>query len=192
MAADPAKKRATYADVLAAPPHMTAEVLDGELHLMPRPARKHLRSVSGLGAMLYMSFDAGVNGPGGWTILDEPELHLGPEPDILVPDLGGWRSGRLVEKDDEDPPFITVIPDWVCEILSPGTARVDRLKKMRIYARERIQYVWLSDPRERIVEVYRFGDAAYTLVGAFGGDDALTAEPVEAVTIPTSIMWGQK
>lgn len=193
MAADAARKRATYADVLAAPPHMTAEVLDGELHLMPRPARKHLRSASGLGAMLYMSFDAGVNGPGGGTILYEPELHLGPDPDILVADLGGWRSGRLVEKDeDEDPPFITVVPDWVCEILSPGTARVDRLKKMRIYARERIPHVWLCDPRERIVEVYRFGGPSYTLVGAYGGDEALTAEPFEAVTIPTSILWGQK
>lgn len=191
VTAGPAKKRATYADVLAAPANMTAEVIDGELHLMPRPARRHLRSASGLGAILYMSFDAGVNGPGGWTIIDEPELHLGPEPDILVPDLGGWRAGRLAEEEDEDPPFITVVPDWICEILSAGTARVDRLKKMRIYARERIPHVWLADPRERVVEVYRFADPSYTLVGAFGGDEALTAEPFDAITIPPSILWGQ-
>ena len=192
MVADPTKKRATYADVLAAPAHMTAEVLDGELHLMPRPARKHLRSASGLGAILYMSFDAGVNGPGGWTILDEPELHLGPEPDILVPDLAGWREGRLVEGESDDPPFIAVVPDWVCEILSPGTARVDRLKKMRIFARERVPHVWLADPRERIVEVYRYAAPSYTLVGAFGGDEALTAEPFDAITITPAILWGEK
>jgi Uma2 family endonuclease len=192
VAADPAKKRATYADVLAAPAHMTAEVLDGELHLMPRPARKHLRSASGLGAVLYMSFDAGVNGPGGWTILYEPELHLGPEPDIVVPDLGGWREGRLVEGEDEDPPFITVVPDWVCEILSPGTARVDRLKKMRIFARERVSHVWLADPRERIVEVYRFADPSYTLVGVYGAEEGLCAEPFDAITIAPEILWGLK
>jgi Uma2 family endonuclease len=192
VVAKPTKPRATYADVIAAPPEVTAEVLDGELHLTRRPPRKGLRTASGLGAMLYMSFDAGLNGPGGWTIIDEPELHLGPEPDILVPDLGGWREGRLVEAEGEDPPFITVVPDWVCEILSPGTARIDRVKKMRIYARERVPHVWLADPRERTVEVYRFADPSFTLVGTYGGDEGLAAEPFEAVTIPPSILWGDK
>lgn len=135
-----------------------------------------------------MSFDASVNGPGG-TILDELALHLGAEPDILVPDLGGRREGRLVEVGDEDPAFITVVPDWVCEVLSPGAARLDRSKKMRIFARERTPHVWLVDPRERIVEVYRFADSAYTLVGTFSGDDGLIAEPFETVTTPSAISW---
>lgn len=191
MASVPAKRRATYQDVLDAPENMIAEVLDGELHVMPRPGRRHTRSASGLGAVLYMSFDAGQQGPGGWTILDEPELHLGSEPDVLVPDLGGWRDGRVFEKEDEDPPFITVIPDWVCEILSPSTVRIDRLKKMRIYAREQIPHVWLVDPRERLVEVYRFAAPTYTLVGTYGGDEALTAEPFDAITIPPEILWGR-
>lgn len=191
MAGEPLRKRATYEDVLNAPPHMTAEILDGELHLMPRPRRAHLRSASGLGSFLFGAFQVGVNGPGGWTIIDEPELHLGPDPDILVPDLGGWRAGRLVDREDEDEPFITVVPDWVCEILSPGTLRIDRMKKMPIFAREKVGHVWLVDPREKTVEVFRFESRGYALVGTFGGDDAVQAEPFEAAAIPPAFLWGR-
>ena len=184
------RPRATYADVLNAPENMTAEVLDGELHLMPRPKRRHLRTASGLGSFLFGAFDAGLNGPGGWTIMFEPELHLGPDPDIVVPDLGGWRDGRLADDGENDDAFITVVPDWVCEILSPGTLRIDRMKKMPIYARERVPHVWLVDPRARTVEVFRSAGAAYTLVGTLGGDEPLVAEPFEALGIPVEFLWG--
>lgn len=190
MAGDPPRPRATYADVLAAPAHMRAEVLDGELLLMPRPRRAHLRSATGIGAFLFGAFQVGAGGPGGWTIIAEPELHLGPDPDILVPDLGGWRAGRLVDREDEDEPYITVVPDWVCEVLSPGTLRVDRMKKMPIYARERVGHVWLVDPRERTVEVFRHGGGGYVLVGTYGGDEGLSAEPFEAASIPPAFLWG--
>ena len=191
MVGDPLRKRATYQDVLDAPDNMVAEVLDGELHLMPRPARRHTRSASTLGAFLVTTFDLGINGPGGWTILYEPELHLGPEPDIVVPDLAGWREGRLVDREDLDEPFITVVPDWVCEILSPGTRRTDRMKKMPIFAREQVGQVWLADPAERSVEVFRFDGPRFTLIGTYGGDDAIRAEPFEAVEIPPHFIWGR-
>ncbi len=190
MAGDPVRARATYEDVVRAPENMTAEVLDGELHLMPRPRRSHLRSASGLGAFLFGAFHVGAGGPGGWTILFEPELHVGHEPDIVVPDLGGWRAGRLVDRDDLDEPFITTVPDWVCEILSPGTQRIDRVKKMPIYARESVGHVWLVDPQERTVEVFRHVGVSYMLVGTFGGEDALRAEPFDAVEIPPAFLWG--
>jgi Uma2 family endonuclease len=184
-------KRATYQDVLDAPEHMVAEILDGELHLMPRPRRAHLRSASGLGSFLFGAFQIGVGGPGGWTILDEPELHLGAEPDILVPDLGGWHAGRLVDREDVDEPFITTVPNWVCEILSPGALRIDRMKKMPIYAREKVGHVWLVEPREKTVEVFRHQDNGYVLVGTFGGDEPVCAEPFDAATIPVAFLWGK-
>ncbi len=190
MSAHPTKRLATYEDVLNAPDDLIAEVLNGELHLMPRPERRHLRTASGLGAFLFGAYDAGVNGPGGWTIIDEPELHLGP--DILVPDLGGWREGRLADDGETDDAFITVVPDWVCEILSPGTLRIDRMKKMPIYARERVPHVWLVDPREKTVEVLRMAETTYALVGTFGGDDALVAEPFDALGIPPAFLWASK
>ena len=191
MAGDPLRKRATYEDVLHAPPNMTAEVLDGELYLMPRPRRSHLRSASGLGAFLFGAFQIGIGGPGGWTIIDEPELHLGGEPDIIVPDIGSWRAGRLVDDESVDEPFITTVPDWVCEILSPGTLRIDRMKKMPIFAREKIGHVWLVEPHERTVEVFRHDGRGYALVGTFGGDDAVRAEPFDEAEIPPAYLWGK-
>lgn len=189
----PARKDATYEDVLAAPPEMIAEVIDGDLYLQPRPKRRHLRTASGLGGFLYAAFDLGSGGPGGWVIIHEPELHLGRRPDILVPDLGGWREGRFPGSSDDDDAFFTEAPDWVCEVLSDRTARIDRMKKVPIFAREKVAHVWIADPRDKTVEVLRLGaDGGYTLVGTFGGDsDPVVAEPFDAVPIPAAALWGR-
>ena len=81
-------------------------------------------------------------GPGGWILLDEPELHL--HGDVLVPDLAGWRRERMPELPDAA--AFELAPDWICEVLSPSTAASDRAEKMPIYARERVAHVWLVDP----------------------------------------------
>lgn len=138
---DPAKKRATYEDVLRAPPHMIAQVIDGDLVLMPRPAIPHALASSSLGEELGPPFKRGRGGPGGWVIVDEPEIHLAQ--DIVVPDLAGWRRERMPEAPSTA--FVELAPDWVCEVLSPSTAGLDRVKKTRIYARERVQHVWFVD-----------------------------------------------
>jgi Uma2 family endonuclease len=122
----PPKPRATYADVLAAPEHMIAEIIDGVLHTQPRPASPHARAAGKLGATLDGPFDSGENGPGGWILLFEPELHLHGE--ILVPDFAGWRRERMPQMPDA--PAFELAPDWVCEVLSPGTAATDRAQKM--------------------------------------------------------------
>jgi hypothetical protein len=114
---EPVRRRATYEDVLAAPVRKVAEILDGELVLNPRPALPHTVAASALGEELGPPFKRGRGGPGGWLILDEPELHLGA--DILVPDLGAWRRERLPAVPRE--PYLTLAPDWVCEVLSPST-----------------------------------------------------------------------
>jgi len=119
--ADPAKKRATYDDVLAAPEHQVAEILNGELVLHPRPAARHAVAHSILGAELIGQFYIGRNGPGGWVILFEPELHLND--DVLVPDVAGWRRERMPEIPDVV--GIQLSPDWVCEVLSPSTQARD-------------------------------------------------------------------
>jgi Uma2 family endonuclease len=186
------RRPATYDDVLRAPENHVAQVLDGELYVHPRPARRHTRAASSLGARLLTEFDAGHRDEGGdWIILDEPELHLGG--DIVVPDLAGWRVERFpADVDGEDPPFLTVAPDWACEMLSPGTARVERMKKVPIYARERVGHVWLVDPRERTIEVFRLDQSGYRLVGTWGGDEGPFAlEPFDAVPLPASAFWGR-
>ena len=118
-------RRADYQDVLNAPAHMVAEVIDGALHTQPRPAMPHAWASSGLGARINPPFNYGDGGPGGWWIVDEPELHLGE--DILVPDLAGWRRERM--PDYPDTAYVTLAPDWACEVLSPGTRKLDLYEK---------------------------------------------------------------
>ena len=145
------KGPATYADIQALPEHLVGEILDGELIVSPRPASPHAVAASRLMIELGGPFDRGRGGPGGWTILTEPELHFGPQ--VMVPDLAGWRRERMPQVPDV--PFFELEPDWVCEVLSPSTARIDRSRKMRHYARARVQHVWLVDPLATTLEVFR-------------------------------------
>jgi len=139
----PAEKRlpAVYADLEAVPAHLVAEIINGELQTLPRPAPKHAKTASFLGGELHGPYHKGLGGPGGWIILDEPEIHLGP--DVLVPDLAGWRVERMPELPDAA--YFTLPPDWICEVLSPSTEAVDRADKMPIYAREGVRHAWLLD-----------------------------------------------
>jgi Uma2 family endonuclease len=175
---------------LAAPPTTVAEVLDGSLSLLPRPRPRHARAAGKLGALLDGPFDAGP--PGGWLFLPEAELHLGPAPDIVVPDLSGWRRVRVPDDFfDDDASAISLAPDWVCEVLSPGTERLDRGPKLRIYRRERVGHVWLVSPAARTLEVYRLSGELYTHVETFEDDALACAEPFDAVTLPLAALWSR-
>ena len=116
---------ATYEDLIAVPEHLVAEILDGELYTSPRPAPRHALAHSWLGALLMPPFGGGRGGPGGWMILDEPDLH--PGLDVLVPDLAGWRRERMPRLPETA--YFPLAPDWLCEIVSPSTAAIDRTKK---------------------------------------------------------------
>ncbi len=179
------KKRATYQDVLAAPEHMVAEVLDGELHLHPRPSLQHAAAASALGEELGPPFKRGRGGPGGWVILDEPELHLGQ--DILVPDLAGWRVERLPEVPLAA--YIELAPDWICEVLSPRTAKQDRSTKLEIFAREEVKWAWLVDPALRTLEVSRLTDGKWLRLGVWSDDALVRAEPFDAIELELGALW---
>ncbi len=187
---DPPKKRATYADVLAAPRHVVAEIVDGVLHTMPRPAIPHARASSDLGRQLGGPFDRGRGGPGGWVILDEPELHLGVEPDIVVPDLAGWRRERMPRLPMESA-FISLAPDWLCEVVSPGTQAFDRKEKMDLYARERVRHAWLVDPLAKLLEVWRLEGDKWLRIATWTGDALVRAEPFEAIELELGALWAE-
>lgn len=183
-----ARRRATYEDLLRVPDHLVAEILDGDLVTAPRPASPHARAASALGGELFGSFDregASEQGPGGWWILDEPELHL--HADVVVPDIAGWGRTRLPVLPDVA--FFESPPDWVCEVVSPSTERNDRGRKRRIYARERVHHLWLLNPLARNLEVFRLTGDMWTLVATFEGDATIQAEPFEAVGLDMSRWW---
>lgn len=182
------KRKATYADVLAAPESKVAEIVDGELILSPRPGHPHARATSVLGVEIGSAFDRAAGDPsrpGGWWILDEPELHFGD--DVVVPDLGGWRRERAPRG---DVPWFDTAPDWLCETLSPSTARVDRGSKLRIYARAGVRTVWLIDPVARTLEVLRRSDdGLYIIATVHGAADRVHAEPFDAIELDLARLW---
>lgn len=180
-----AQRPATYEDLLKVPDHLVAEIVEGELYTSPRPASPHARASSILGARIITSFDDGGGGTPGWWILFEPELHLGPN--VIVPDIAGWRRERMPVLPDV--PGFTLAPDWVCEVISPYTGRLDRLKKLPLYAREEIAYSWIVDPILRTIEVYRLVSTRWSLLGTYGGDDVVRMEPFDAIEFPLATLW---
>ncbi len=186
-------RRATYADLEAVPANKLAELIRGTLHVMPRPALRHARASSRLGVKLGGPFDLGESGPGGWWILDEPELHF-PDPtapgavDALVPDLAGWRRARVHVMPDAA--YCTIAPDWICEVLSKSTEDVDRDEKMPIYAREGVSHAWLLDPIAKTLEIYTRGaDGTWSEPVNHGGADVVRAAPFEAIGLDLSVLW---
>lgn len=182
------KKNATYADLYEVPEHFVAEILGGELYASPQLAYPHAFAASVLGAKITFPFQFGVNGPGGWLVLDKPELRL--EDDVLVPDLAAWRLERLPAVPTGEYP--AVAPDWVCEVLSPSTARIDRTKKLAIYARENVSYAWLVDPLQQTLEVFGLEGARWTLLATREAGARVRAEPFAAVELDLGTLWSAR
>jgi Uma2 family endonuclease len=180
----PLKKGATYDDLVRVPEHFVAEMFDGELYASPRPALPHARATVVLVGRLGDSFDFG-DGPGGWLLLVEPELHFGN--DVLVPDLAGWRRERLPSTPNE--PYLTLAPDWICEVLSPSTEYIDRGKKLRIYAREGVAHAWLVDPSRKTLEVLALESGSFAQIDEHHGNANIRARPFDAVELELKALW---
>lgn len=183
--AEPSRRRATYQDVLDAPPHNVAEIINGQLHLFPRPAAPHGSVSLTLGGELGPPFGRGRGGPGGWILLNEPELHLGE--DVLVPDLAGWRRERMPYVDDV--PYFTLAADWICEVLSPSTEKVDRTEKLTIYGAAGIQHAWLVSARLRSLEVFRLQEGKWLRLATYTDEQRVRAEPFDAIELDLSVLW---
>ena len=183
MATKPLKKDATYADLCDVPEHFVAEIFDGELYASPRPALPHAHAASVLGTKLGEPFHR--SGPGGWVILHEPELHFGN--DVLVPDLVGWRRERLPTVPAAA--YMTLAPDWVCEVLSPSTEPLDRGAKLRIYARESVSYAWLVDPLRQSLEVLSLDSGRWKRLASHEGVARVRVPPFDAIELDLGALW---
>jgi len=170
-----------------APASMVAEIVDGSLSLMTRPRPRHAKSAVHLTGKLGGFYDPDEGEPGGWVIMNEPELRLGDKPDVLVPDLAGWRRERLPEEPEEA--SLRLSPDWVCEIVSDNSGALDRGPKRRIYRREGVGHLWLCDPRLKTLEVYRLESGRWSELDTFEGDVKVRVEPFEQIELDLARIW---
>jgi Uma2 family endonuclease len=183
--ADPAKKPATYADIEAAPPHLVAEIIDGELMTHPRPSFRHGTAATSLADELTGPFQKMRGGPGGWVFVVEPEVKLGD--DLLVPDIAAWRRERMPAYPEKN--YVAIVPDWICEVLSGSTERRDRTSKRRIYARAGVPHLWFVDPRQQLLEVFELNSGQWLLVGTWNSDDEVRAPPFDAISFSLADLW---
>ena len=174
-----------YDQLEALPDNQVGEIVDGVLYASPRPATPHARAASQVSFSLGPPFDRGVGGPGGWLILMEPEWWTGEN--VVVPDLAGWRRERMPR--DPTTAHIDLAPDWVCEVLSPSTARLDRTRKLPLYARTGVAHVWLIDPLARSLEVLALDGATYRLVATAGEDERGRFAPFDAIELELAYLW---
>jgi Uma2 family endonuclease len=174
-----------WRDLELVPEGYTGEIVDGEIITSPRPGAPHITAASDLGVLLGSPFRFGIGGPGGWRLLDEPRIRFGDE--VRVPDLAGWRVERFTAP--RSGPFV-VAPDWICEVLSPGTMRSDRTQKLPLYARHRVGHVWLLEPVSQTLEVFRLQDETWGLVRTYGADEKARIEPFDAVELDLTMIWG--
>ena len=181
------KRRASYADLLKVPDRFVAEIIHGKLYTTPRPAPRHAQAETGLGTLLQGPFQFGLSGPGGWWILIEPELHLLGGNEVLVPDLAGWRTERMPSLPESA--FFETVPDWICEVISPSTAALDRSEKLPLYAEAGVGHAWLVDPLLQTLEVLRLEAASWRLVTTFHGERQVRAEPFGAIELDLALVF---
>jgi len=177
--------RATYEDLPQVPERFLVELIDGEIYTARQPGTPHTVALSVLVALLTRPWMLAQDGPGGWWIFYRPELHLAG--DAFVPDAAGWRRDRTPECPNTS--GTDVAPDWLCEVLSPGNAGYDRVKKVPKYARNGVEFVWIVDPIAHTLEVYRLTGEHYVLLDTHEGDERARIEPFEAIELDLSLIW---
>ena len=178
-------RRATYQDVLDAPPHKVAEIVDGQLYLSPRPAPIYAVAKSGLSGLIGYHFLQMDRDSRPWWIIHEPEIHLCA--DIVVPDITGWRRERLPLIPNVA--YMTLPPDWVCEVLSPITRKLDLGAKLPVYAREGVKHIWLVDPDARSLEVFELRGTEWFLIDTLFDDAPVSLPPFEEVDLNLGDLW---
>lgn len=185
QSARPTSRPATYADIEALPPHVTGELIFSALHTHRRPTPRHGEAASVLQAEIQNSFGRKRGIPGGWIIQVEPELHLGPH--VVVPDIGGWRAETLPRLPKTA--YFEAAPDWLAEVLSPSTSKIDRTSKLQIYAEYRVKHLWYVDPVIRTLEVFGLSGTNYSIVATLKDEDIIAAPPFETHSFDLTSLW---
>jgi Uma2 family endonuclease len=170
---------ATYEDLLNYPENERVEILDGVVVAQASPLPEHSNVQLGLAAILRAAFQYGRGGPGGWWILGDVDVRVGAH-DIVRPDLVGWRQERLPSPWGKRP--IDIVPDWVCEVVSPYGKTRDRIKKRQLYARHGVPYYWMIDPAG-IIETLVLEKGRWIVADAYELDAVVRIPPFDAIEL---------
>jgi Uma2 family endonuclease len=182
----PSPKAPTLADLDALPPGIVGEIIEGVLYTMTKPRMRHQRTTTRIGAGVGDPFDIGRGGPGGWWIIAEPGIELPNTPEIS-PDVAGWRRERMPEMPVDEP--IRMVPDWVCEILSPTTRRHDMLRKLPYYAKVGVPFLWLVDLEARVLTAHRLESSSWRIMGTYSEETEVRIPPFDAVPLNVTDWW---
>jgi Uma2 family endonuclease len=184
----------TYDDYLAVPEGLRAELIDGKLTLLPRPLGRNVRATSMLNSLVGHPFCGSAarapDKPGTWWILLRPECHLILDRRVVIPDIAGWRRSRMSAPPADSHKF-TLVPDWVCEVLSPSTAGHDTIIKMPKYLEAGVEWVWIVDPVAHRIESYHAVEREWTLAGAIEGAGPVRLPPFDAVELDFALAWDE-
>lgn len=181
------KPPATYAALEALPPHTLGQIVDGELFAIRSQPFGHAYCRSALLIEVGSALRARGSTVGSWQVLAQPELHFGA--DVLVPDIAGWKAENGPSGVTASTPFVTLAPDWVCEVLSPSTASLDRVRKSRRYASEGVSWSWLVDPVGKTLEAYKLDNGLWVQLGTWSGDETPRVPPFDAIELELAALW---
>lgn len=177
---------ATLADLENLPDSWRGEIIDDELYAFPRPSFPHMHIKGSVFHDLRGPFEMGRGGPGGWWLVAEPGIWHARSPDFS-PDVAGWRKPRMPSPPRKGP--ITVVPDWICEVLSPKTYSYDLRVKRRFYAEIGVAYLWYIEPVDRLLTVSRLHEGRWMELGVHGPDEKIRAEPFQEVELDLATWW---
>jgi len=189
MSAVSAARKMPYELLLELPENVVGEIINGQLYTQPRPAKPHALACASLEIDIGSAYHKGRGGPGGWWIIVEPEIHFVRDREVLVPDLAGWRRERLSSMTGDH--RFEVVPDWICEILSPSTARDDRLTKMPVYARYGVSHLWLVDPLAHSLEAFALEQGRWVIVGLYGDQETAKIPPFQEIDLQLTELWAE-
>ena len=182
-------KPTLYQELIDLPEHVNGEILNGQLYAQPRPNGRHGLAASGLNIDVGVPFGFGRDGPGGWWIIPEPEVHFVRDIEVAVPDMAGWRRERMPNIPEGH--RFDVVPGWLCEILTPSTMKKDRAVKLPVYAHYGVAHVWLVDPVARTLEAYALQQDGWLLLATLKDDDAVSLPPFDAVSFSLADLWAE-
>jgi len=181
----PAQGQWTYEDYKRLPDDgLRYEIIEGVLYMVPAPGFTHQYTVGELFAALREHVRVHQLG----IVLVAPfEVHLPGIAEVVQPDVLFIAAGRVP---DPGAPFFTGAPDLIAEVLSPSTARTDRLVKFSAYERAGVHEYWIVDPRARLVEVYILSEEGfYDLHGQFLSGETITSTVLSGLALPVDELF---